>query len=356
MSSFAPAQGAGGLTVSGTASMGVLGGDWILDRETFTIEVGPGRQVTVYGGVIDGQSEHEFHTDIDINFTMSGQTDTGLAFGASIDLDESDGNDNAGNSPAFDGRAQGGEEIFISGAFGTLTMGDTDGALDWALQEIAIGGSIGDVHTTHAGYNGNSFADDSANGGQVARYDHSFGDFAVALSANIDDDASHDDALAIGAKYSASLAVMELGVGLGYSQLVHDEVEDDAVGVSLDANFDNGFRAILNWVDMGDGRDIDTLAEQYIGLGLGYTMDDWTLAANWGKYSENRESGVDPDQSGYALVLNYDLGGGAEMQLGYSKASCEIFHGYARPVNDNTDCSNNNINGSRFSLGVAMSF
>ena len=43
-----------------------------------------------------------------------------------------------GVSLAFDGCTQSGEEIFISGALGTLTMGDTYGALDWALQENGI--------------------------------------------------------------------------------------------------------------------------------------------------------------------------------------------------------------------------
>ena len=59
---------------------------------------------------------------------------------------------------------------------------------------------------------------------------------------------------------------------MGYSQLALDVNEDDAIGVSLDADFDNGFRAILNWIDMGDAgsRDVD---EQYIGVGLGYAMD-----------------------------------------------------------------------------------
>ena len=151
---LACAQGA---TVTGTAWMGVLGGDWIADRvPTRTDNNGtpadPSDDFPVYGNVIPGQGEFEFHTDIDVTFAMSGRTDTGLTFGASIDLDESDGDGAEGASAAFDNRDQGGEEIFVSGAFGTLTMGDTDGALDWALQDIGVGGSLGDAHTSHHGY------------------------------------------------------------------------------------------------------------------------------------------------------------------------------------------------------------
>ena len=72
---------------------------------------------------------------------------------------------------------------------------------------------------------------------------------------------------------------------------------------------------------MGDGADQDPFAEKYIGVGLGYAMDDWIFAANWGEYSEDRVNEKDGYLSGYAIVVNYDLGGGAEVQLGYSKAS-----------------------------------
>ena len=349
-----------GVSVTGTAYMGVLGGEWVANRNA-TADINPDPAVVEVGGgeVIAGQSEYELHTDIDVTFTMSGQTDTGLTFGASIDLDESDGAGTRGNSLAFDGRTQGGEDIFISGGFGTLTMGDTDGALDWALTEIAIGGSLGDVQTTHAGYYGNQHADAISGGdGQIARYDYSFGDFAVGLSTLISDNAGHDDILAVGAKYNASLAAMELGVGVGYSQLGHDRKEDDSIGVSLDADFNNGFRAILNWVDMGDALNDNGNGEQYMGIGLGYTVDDWTIAANWGQISEDTPStDDDPEQSGYALVVNYDLGGGAEVQFGYSKASC----GEHGTVVAHADCNGGTdhltgVDGDRISLGVAMSF
>ena len=372
---FASAQG--GVTLSGTASMGVLGGGWIVDTDDE--HRGAGRQgecrsVDIRGCPIPGQSEYELHTDIDVTFTMSGQTDTGLTFGASIDLDESDGHRSRGASNAFDNREQGGEEIFISGAFGTLTMGDTDGALDWALQEIDIGGSIGDAHTVHAGYNGNDFADgarDFAGGdGQIVRYEYSFGDFGMAFSADISDDASYEDVLAVGAKYNASLAAMELGLGVGYTLLggdtsFDDREDNDAIGFSLDANFNNGFRVILNWADMGDSNLADggdSIAEKYVGVGLGYVLNDWTVSANWGEYSEDiPNTDEDRGQRGYAFVVNYDLGGGAQVQFGYSKSRCatETVNGnpsvFAVFLGD-AACETDHFENSAASLGIAMSF
>ena len=91
---------------------------------------------------------------------MSGETDNGLTFGATVDLDE--------NGRAFAAATQGGETIFISGNFGTLTMGDTDGAFDWAMSEVPVGsGSLNDASTAHAGFNGNGGFDGTYDG-QIA--------------------------------------------------------------------------------------------------------------------------------------------------------------------------------------------
>ena len=403
----AQAEG-GGLTLSGTAEMGILGGKWIVDRHPNVYRTNG--TLRSYGEALDGEiGRFELHTDIDITFAMSGQTDAGLTFGASIDLDESDGSgsgdnqppDAEGASPAFDNRKQGGEEIFISGAFGTLTMGDTDGALDWALKDIGLGSSLADAHTAHLGYVGNDFVDSEDGDGQIARYDYSFGDFAFGLSADIADEGGKD-ILAAGAKYSVSLPVMRLGVGVGWQQRAHDRnlfdangnpvapapnLNDpnvpyegevaDAFGVSLDAMFDNGFQIGLNWADMGDGPEDfnfdgvevnNLLPEEFVGIGVAYAMDDWTFAANWGRISEGAPKHT--LQEGYGIVVNYDLGGGAEIQLGYSHSRCAPYiqdadTGGGVTVEAEERCRHDHFNGtgsvatnddSALSLGIAMSF
>jgi Ca-activated chloride channel family protein len=71
--------------------------------------------------VLSGPAELAFNdpngtifTDIDVEFTLSGETDNGLSFGATPSLDES--NDDLD------------QPIFIEGNFGTVTMGDHDEA------------------------------------------------------------------------------------------------------------------------------------------------------------------------------------------------------------------------------------
>lgn len=297
-------------------------------------------EVTISGfaeiGIFGGTGvEDQFHTDIDATFTMSGTTDNGLTFGASIDLDESDGNPSA----AFNNNTQGGESIFISGEFGTLTWGDTDGAFDWALQEVAIGGTINDSNTSHAGYSGNNGLDGEYYDGQIVRYEYVLGDLAFALSLEIDDTGVGDEAIGLGARYGTDLGGVRVNFGLGYQTVdTNAGVDVDIVGVSADARFANGFRAIVNYSDRDDMPDringTNVLVDSHWAIGLGYTLDAWTFAVNYGSFDTNLG-----DADGYALNVSYDLGGGAELQVGYS--------------DEDTDFGTEE---DRYDIGLALSF
>ena len=345
--------------------------------------------------------ELQFHTDIDATFTMTAETDTGLSFGASIDLDESDtdqtisgvtvnrsgddvggadldidangdgvissaelddflgdqetGDIEVGGSPAFDNANQGGEEIFVSGNFGILTMGDTDGALDWALQEAIIGSALNDDHE-HAGYNGNAGLDGTYDG-QIARYEYAFGDFSVAVSGEIDDAGDNDPVLGIGARYSTSIGLggRDLGLGFGVAyqridsldlELDDDEGGDNAevYGISADVDFGGGIRAIINYSD-ADNQGAENF--EHLGVAVGYTVDGLTIAANYGRFDigtdANDNDELDDDRDGYGIVVNYDLGGGAEAQFGYGNS-------------DGIDSDGADLDGDQYSVGIAMNF
>jgi outer membrane protein OmpU len=292
----------------------------------------------------------QFWHDIDVKFTLSGETDNGLTFGATIDLDEVRA---AGNGiPAFANPAS----VFISGNFGTLTMGDTDGAFDWALRDLDIIADINDSNTSHVGFNGNGLFDSDYDG-QIARYDYSFGDFAFAVSAQLDDSGVGDPALAIGGKYTANLGGVDLGIGLGYAQIDTNGGapggDSDGIGISLDASFNNGFRAVLNYsafnnvvVDLsGFGGFAVEPVDDHLGVGLFYTMDALSVGVNYGVWTSGIGGGW-TDPSGYGLAVNYDLGGGAVVQFGYGNSTVEATFG---PVGTT-------VSTDSFSLGVAMSF
>ena len=274
-------------------------------------------------GIFDnGTSDAQFFSDLDVKFSLSGETDNGLTFGATIDLDEV-GDDDPAGIPAGDpisatpnaGDPLEEHSVFISGGFGTVTMGDTDGAFDWAMTEVnLVGGSIADDETEHAGFSGNA-GFDGGNDGQILRYDYSFGAFAVAASVELDDANTADDIYALGFKYDADFGGIAVGFGLGYA----DNGTNDLLGLSIDADFGNGFVAGLNYTDNDTGAD-------HTAIGVGYTMDALSIGVNYGEF----DGGAD----GFGLAVNYDLGG-AVVQFGYGDSST------------GTDT---------YSLGVAMSF
>ncbi len=282
------------VSLKGSAEMGIVGGDGI---------------------------ETQFHTDIDVTFTMSGETDNGLTFGASVDLDEGGSGAAAHANDADDG----GATMFISGDFGTLTMGDTDGGLDWALTENRIGGTIDALHE-HAGSWGQADLD-GVDDGQILRYDYSFDAFSFAASVELDDTGTYDPTYGFGFKYSADMGGASVGVGLGYQAVDWSPASDqDIWGVSVDAKFDNGFRAIVVFADGDFTADTGT----YTGLALGYTMDNLTVSMNWGETDFDTVA----DTDGFSVLANYGLGGGATVQAGFGES--------------------NGVNA--WSLGLAMSF
>ncbi|WP_224825035.1 porin [Cognatishimia sp. MH4019] len=327
-------------------------------------------------GIEGGSDENnaDFFTDIDVTFTMSGETDGGLSFGASVDLDE--GGD--GSAASDDNTDDGGATIFISGGFGTLTMGDTDGALDWALVDAGNngnGGSLDDDETTHAGYLGAYL--DGAYDGQIARYDYSFGDFGVAISAETDDsdddgddDGERDTGYALGFKYDTDLGGAALSLGIGYQFAAggyeidlgsYDDTGDleatlgdtDAIGVSISAAFTNGLTAGMTYnswdVDDDDGLEADI---QHVGVGVGYTTGALTLHANYGVFEIDDLGDIgDATVEGYGLSVAYDLGGGAVVHLGYGNSSYDLDDDLATSLGRDDDDES-----STYSFGLGLSF
>ena len=298
-------------------------------------------------GVNDnGNGDMQFFQDIDVTFSMSGETDGGLSFGGSVDLDE---------NGAFAPGTHGGSSINVSGGFGTITMGDTDGAADWAMTETAVGGSLADDHTIHAGYSGNSTLDGLSDGQQL-RWDYTMGAMGVAISLEQSDDgatSTSDDTVQVGLKYSMDTGSATIGMGIGYSDAgtqttagaaavptVYEVTasgltiidatggavpgtgtvvtQGSAAGAATTGDTNNmgislsvasgGMTGVINYSD-GEVEGVDV---SHIALGLGVTMDALTIGANWGEYDTGGTK-----TNGVGLAVNYNLGGGATFMLGY---------------------------------------
>jgi outer membrane protein OmpU len=293
-----------------------------------------------------GSTELQFHQDVEVTFKMSGETDGGLSFGAAIDLDET-------NVAAGD---DSGTTVFVSGAFGKLTMGDTDGALDWAVQDAGSLTSMGDDHTTHAAYFAANGLDGSHDN-QVVRYEYSFGDFGVALSfeqanngnAAVVGGVTADDNIGVGATYALDMGGTAVKFGLGYQAgavvnraaavgppaVVASVVNGDVWGLSIGAEFAGGFSGVIGYTDTSTdpvGGDFS-----HVGLGVTYTSGPLSVTANYGEIDNE---GATPDVDSYGLAVNYDLGGGAVVMAGYGSDTSAATAG----------------NQSQYSVGLGLSF
>ncbi|MGB3179247.1 MAG: porin [Albidovulum sp.] len=312
-------------------------------------------EIGISGG--DGV-ETQFHNDIDVKFSLSGASDNGLEFGATIDLDELNGDSINPNGGGVAGATENDSSVWVSGSFGKVTLGDTDGALDWAAAELAFGSALADDNTSHAGYY--SFTGlDGVHDGQVMRYEYSFGDFAVAISAELDDESDRafvagppadlghvrgDAVLGLGVKWSGDFSGTGVAVGLGYQSgstgvvagAVPMDVDQTALSVQL--KLANGLGVNLGYAtgDFGAG----TWSGDWVGIGVGYRTGALLLEANYGEWSG--DTAASPDADGFGLGVNYDLGGGAVAMLGYGDGG-------------NVDSPYGDA-GSHWSAGLGLSF
>ena len=237
----------------------------------------------------------EMHSDMDIGFKLSGASDNGLTFGASIDLDE------VSNGIASTG---GPHAVHVSGGFGTLTMGDTDGALDKANAEVASLTAIADDHTAHSGYNGGAGLDS----GDILRYDTTYNGFGISASLAQSDAAVANDVIAYG--ITTTLGTVAL------SAAYQDNNTQDITAVSAKSNV-GGLGITANYSEASMGT--TATSYEHTGVGLAYTLNGVSLHANYGNYDFDNGTNAD----GYGLAANYGLGGGATVMVGYGNGTAQ---------------------------------
>ena len=254
----------------------------------------------------------EMHSDMDVTFKLSGASDNGLTFGASIDLDEVSGGIASTGGP---------HAVHVSGGFGTLTMGDTDGALDKANAEVASLTAIADDHTAHAGYNGGAGLDS----GDILRYDTTYAGFGVSASIAQSDVAVANDVIAYGITTTLGTVAVSAAFQNNNTQDITAVSGKTSVGgIGITANYSEA--------SMGT----TATSYEHTGVGVDYTMNGVSLHANYGNYDYDDGSNAD----GYGIAANYGLGGGATVMIGYGNGTTQ----------------NATADVTTFSVGLGLSF
>lgn len=248
--------------------------------------------------------------ELQFDFSASGETDSGLGFGMSAELESDSDNQGNPNDQGFD------PEIFVTGEFGTVTVGSLDVAGDQA----------GFGNTRDPGYDGvgvDNLIDtllflsiddfdqifDLDTGGADANimYEGSFG--GLSLTATVD---SFEEDFGIVVDYdfgSFNVGILymsgdEIGTEVGSGEGFGAETVGLTAGAMF-AGFDLDF--VYAETDIDGGGDLTGY-----GLSGAYGMGAYTFtfAANQVDVSEG-DSGA-----AYGIGVDYDLGGGAKLQAG----------------------------------------
>ena len=284
------------VTLSGDARMGIIS-----DFDKVDGSGAPAAPVGV------NENDLQFTSRARVKFTLSGSTDGGLEFGASFRADNAAG--------AASGTAG---SVFISGAFGKLSMGDVDDAANSAVGQVSGVGLTGLDDLNEMSYIG---------GGNdpTALYEYSTGDLTIYASVTNPTFESTAPVTASVVAYSAAAkyALGDYTVALGYE---NNDAGTDHVIVGATATF--GAATVKAIYGSASGT-VD--GDQY-AVSVDYKADALTVTA----FYSNKDLPTLSVQEAYGLGASYDLGGGASVVGGYSH--------------------NETTNDDSYDLGVSMSF
>jgi outer membrane protein OmpU len=256
-------------------------------------------------GIVNSTNEVEFTQRLRIVFSASGETDGGLTFGGSVRNDQN----GVGNTSNPD------STVFISGAFGKITMGDVSGAPDSIVGQVSGVGltSLGSLN--EIAYLGNTKT--------AALYTYSTG--ALTFGLGLGQPTGADSAISAAIKYSTDA----YSVALGYEDTTAQKrtsILGSATfsGVTLKAKF-----ASNDVLTAGQTK------KSAYALSADYAMSGVNLTAFFSSGAGYRTTDFDGVEA-YGVGASYDLGGGASVNGGIAKA------------NDGSD--------TVYDLGVKMSF
>ena len=252
------------VTLKGDARMGIIGGDGV---------------------------DTAFTSRARVQFNLSGETDGGLAFGASFRAHQAVGASTGNNG-----------SVFISGAFGKLSMGDVDGAAQAAVGQVSGVGltSLGTLNEVRY------FAAGDLDSDPTALYEYSTGAFTGYVSATNPGAAPVEgDAVALGMKYATDM----YSVSLGYEQVnnLGGFIDIDHIIVGATGTF--GAVTVKAIYGQADSNFTSSTTDQY-AMSLDYSADALTVTGFVMKDFD--------DNDRYGIGAAYDLGGGASVVGGYA--------------------------------------
>ena len=226
---------------------------------------------------------------IRITFTGSGQTDNGLSYGATIRADQAA----EGNTGTLGTQ-------WVEGAFGRVTMGDVDGADEWA---------VGDVDGV--GLGGLGFHNEMTYQSVEHDLGWSYGAQGLTVGVSMDTSVTSGSNMAYGASYTVAVEGVGVTAGVGKSDV--GTASQTSMGVSATMA---GLSATMihSADDNGTAADVDETA-----LSVSYNMN--ALTATVFQKDVATTGAADVNYQGVGIA--YDLGG-ATAKLGVMRDDTDL--------------------------------
>ena len=262
--------------------------------------------------------------------TMTGETESGISFGASIRADNAD---DGGTGPSA-ATGQGSGDVFVTGAWGTLSFGDVDGAdyhrVGDPVENVALTG-LGDFNELPFVSNGGGSDNDTLQfiadpeGLPTVRYDYDLPSFGVSVSTD-----RSLNSVGAGASFSHEFSAgPRVTLGAGYYDfssftgdltnlgevVVPDGHEWSATLRGAFGAFDGGVGYAA--IDAGELGKLDVLS-----LGATANHEAWTGAIYYSRVvsGDNFFGDAYDGEDSYGVSLAYDLGGGARVMIGVARS------------------------------------
>ena len=248
--------------------------------------LGLGYNIDNDGGVVvddAGQTPDDLRAISRVRFgvNMTGETDSGITFGAEIQADNAEGGEGG-----EEGQTEG--SVFVSGSFGTLTFGDTDAADQQWVGDVPGNFSLTgltDINETKFISNGGSFGNDTGESfaenpfaRPTLRYDFDVEDFGISVSTNRD-----LTDIAVGAGYAADFGGGSWSVGVGYYRFDAFVAFDDPAFEFVDTDGDDVPDLVVPATEVGE---LIPGGEQW-SVGLAADYERYSFGATWTKVTSD---------------------------------------------------------------------
>lgn len=306
-------------------------------------------RVTV-GGFIDFQAAHVgedldsarrsygFRNDTEIHFNVDGKTDSGLGYGAVVELEADTTDDTTGSGTNADRTY-----IYLDGGWGRFELGSNSDAatalkVDASSIARATGGIDGDwfrFATPVAGswivrpdlpvsHGGTVTPGATENASKITYYSPSFSGFQVGLSyapdsaergqtaTFTDTDGSYEDVFSGGVTYAHQFDQVNLGLSAtfesGDSEVAGEDLEAWALGASLGFG---GFSVAASWADVNESLSgASDLEGDFWTLGAAYDFGSFGLSATYLDSTQEVTTTTDNDFTNFSIGADYAMAPG----------------------------------------------